>query len=171
MDRRNLTKDDVELLETFYLEAMRHGWAAGAEKAFILGLPGAKTIPYKFKEEERGLYLLDWYFAPPDSANGASAGTTIIYYRGVPVWAMHYGGKYAKEEIPFLKLALTKAYELPIFCGGRGLPVFYQDYKKLLYINQPEKSSSFTAFQGEEMIFNLTTGVKIGWHTYWGMLL
>ncbi|MFH1423967.1 MAG: DUF5680 domain-containing protein [Candidatus Nealsonbacteria bacterium] len=169
MDRTNLTKDDVGLLESFYLEAMRHGWAAGAKKVSISELPGAKAIPYR--DEKKQLYLLDWYFAPQNSLNGASAGTTMIWYKGIPVWLMHYGGRYRKEATPFLKAALTRAYELPVFWGGRGLPYDYQGGERLVYINQTEKQSSFADFRGEEMIIDLLTRTRIGWHTYWGTLL
>lgn len=153
---------DVREVQEFFFKAMLGGYAAGAKKTPLPGVPGFKLIPFR----EGNLTLFDSYTVNPES--GKSAGTTIIWYKDVPVWMMACGGFYEKEAVPFLKRALLHAYERKEFVGGRGPLVFKSD--TLIYTNSPHLNT-FERFGGRESVFDEVMGDSLGWHGYWGMSL
>ena len=81
---------------------------------------------------------------------------------------MHYGGRYAKKAIPFLKSCLQRAYvQERCFYGGRG-PIFVRN-ENFTYVNKIERGG-FDDFAGEEKIFDLSEQCQ-GNHWYRGMSL
>lgn len=95
------------------------------------------------------------------------SGHTTMWYKGRPVWIMHYGGWYAEEAIPFLKQCLRQAYEFDrVFYGGRG-PACVRG-ERFTYVNR--YLGTFDDFRGEESIFDLD-GACRGYHWYHGMSL
>ncbi len=149
-------------IETVFLRAMATGWTEDGNERIIPDLPTAKGIPFTLGDFQ----VLDYYFVSPGSDK--SAGTTTIWYKGVPVWVMNYGGEYAKDAIPFLKSCLNRAYvDEYRFYGGRG-PAFVRG-ERFTYVNQIERGN-FIDFVGEERIFDLSE-VCFGYHWYRGMTL
>ena len=165
---KDLTPQDIE--DVFW-KAMAHGWSSKRkiENKTSSLLPGYKFIPFASGD----FSVLDAYCKTPIS--GKSSGFTTIWFKGIPVWTMNYGGEYPKEIIPFLKLALRDAIEKRVFMGGRGRNFFtHEGFPHLSYRNITrsvgEKASSFCKFAGTEEIlthnFNL-----LGSHEYAGMIL
>jgi hypothetical protein len=155
-----------EMLRAFFFEAMQKGYAVSPPKTPIVGLPGSKSIRY-----ERGdLVLVDFWFATPFS--NESHGMTVISSADRPMWAMHYGGFYYPEVIPFLKKALGSAYSENLFLGGRG-PREYRGegpYESFLtYKNLPERDDFFD-FRGQEQVWNERHKL-VGRHHYFGGLM
>lgn len=109
--------------------------------------------------------VLDEYYTTPHSDH--SFGTTIIFYKGAPVWMMHYRGYYRKKVIPFLKEALGKAYAANAFFGGRGIRTYVVE--RLHYQNFP--MGSWSDFKGMEEIRIYETREQLGYHDYGGMSL
>lgn len=150
---------DMTQVQQFFFKAMIRGWAAGVQKIKIAEMPGYKAIPF----QEGEFRLLDCYCVNPHSQ--MSAGTTTIWFQGVPVWVMNYGGYYEERAILFLKRALLETYEAQRFVGGRG-PIMYSE-GPLVYVNTP-RLNGFVGFEGHEKVFDLA-GVQLGYHTYSGM--
>lgn len=179
MSGSNLSRGEIIVeARDFFFEAMRKGYAGGAEKTSIPGLPGIEAIPYKFdgKGYIVDFYLMDWYAAPEGSLK--SAGSTMIWYKDQPVWVMHYGGFYQNKAIPFLKEALFTAYQRRMFYGGRGQSFYLNPEWEMGYINRlasgdffPMDIEAFESFEGREEIFDLQTSESLGWHRYWGCTL
>ncbi len=150
-------------VEDFFFSAMATGsWAAGGKATTISDLPGFKVIPVR----QGDFYLLDYYSLTPGSRR--SAGSVTIWWQGIPVWIMHFGGEYPREAIHLVKTALMEAYTNRLFMGGRGVtslsdPIF-------AYTNVPRKRD-FADFAGREFVRLLATGEQVGWHNYWGMSL
>lgn len=152
---------DLDSIQNKFFDAMTHGWACNtnAKKIEVPQFPGSKGILY-----EHGPYkVLDCYM----TNYNFSTGTTTIWFREKPLWAMHYGGRYEKEVIPFLKYCLRRAYSERRFYGGRGPNFMRNDH--FTYVNQIEHSS-FREFSGEERIFNINEKC-MGYHWYRGMSL
>jgi hypothetical protein len=155
--------DPLEV-ELEFFHAMRAGYATNAPKKTIESLPRSKVIPY-----ENGFYrIYDVYYAPAGS--DASAGSTVIWYKGTPVWMMSYQGRYTKECSSFLKQALRFNYEANYFVGGRGPEEFKGD-GGWLYQNKVCQGSSFSRFSGREGIVKNGSIIFGGYHEYQGMLL
>lgn len=165
----------LEIAKGHFFAAMRCGYASG-EKAVPVSafsdLPGHKQYVY----EDGYFRVVDRYCV---SRAGKSAGTTTIFYYDSPVWFMSYGGFYRKEEIPFLKRALTFSYRHNDFNGGRGPSTYrdepvepkQQEENPLVYINNMN-CSGFESFAGHEEIHAASSPSKIlGLHDYWGMAL
>ena len=152
---------DMESIQNIFFDAMRRGWACDncAKKIEVPQLPGSKAISF----EHGPLRVVDCYMTNLNF----STGTTTIWYRGRPLWVMHYGGRYEKEAIPFLKFCLRRAYTERRFYGGRG-PNFMRD-DRFTYVNKIERNN-FRDFAGEERIFD-TSGQCFGYHWYRGMSL
>ena len=153
---------ELEKIKEFFFKAMTQGYAAGGEKIKIPNMPWYKGISFK----EGDFYLLDNYCVTPHSFK--SAGTTTIWFQGIPVWFMSFGGYYEHQVIQFLKSALSRSYQVQQFLGGRGPKVFSSG--SLTYLNQVY-SPEFSQFKGREEIFNHNTDKCLGYHEYWGMLL
>lgn len=158
------------MIQSFFFEAMKSGWAVPVPKVPIANLPGSKSIPFT-----RGVFsLLDYYFISPGS--NSSYGTTVIWVAENPVWVMHYGGWYDKRVIPFLKRALARNYEQNIFLGGRGPESLEGDDHTLQYLNHVEQND-FGGFRGREYIIatsdqvGVPAGTKLGEHDYFGGFL
>jgi len=131
----------------------------------ITELPGYKCFEF-IKGDFR---VLDAFCVRPGSS--VSHGFTTIWYRGVPIWIMHYGGLYPKQYIPFLKAVLRQTYEQSHFVGGRGAPLKngIDSFKGYQYINKVFENNDFSEFSGEEYI--LDVGVQVGFHKYFGGLI
>lgn len=141
---------------------MAAGWAQNVQKTAIAEMPGSKAIPFTWGD----FRVLDCYLVTPHSDK--SAGMTTIWHHDQPVWVMHYGGRYAKIAVPFLKQCLHRAYvEERRFYGGRG-PWFVRD-ERFTYENRIARDS-FADFEGEERVYDLNEQL-LGYHWYRGMSL
>ncbi len=152
---------DLKEVEKFFFEAMVNGYAfSGGRRIQIPEMPEYKAIVF-----EKGYFrLVDTWCVNPDSSK--SAGTTTIWFEGIPVWFMSYGGYYDNNVIPLLKKALYQAYQECRFFGGRG--VSYAE-GKLFYLNFPHVNY-FSKFNGREEIQDQNRTL-LGYHNYWGMSL
>ena len=147
-----------------FLAAMANGYAQGAPKTFIPGLPGSHAVHF----EHGDFKVMDVYFTNPDSDR--SAGHTTIWHDNVPVWTMSYGGEYPEIVVPFLKECLHKAYVVDRqFYGGRGPHFMRSD--RFAYVNRIRNNNWFPNFEGEESIFDLNEEHRCGYHWYKGMSL
>jgi hypothetical protein len=152
--------------QQIFFEAMCFGYAmegssgAALERTTITELPGSKVIT----SNDNDWKLIDCYYTRPDSEK--SGGQTMIWYKGVPVWMMAYGGRYPKVVIPFLKQCLHRAYMENRFYGGRG-PEFVQG-EQYTYVNRVH--GTFSNFKGEERIYDRSE-TRFGHHWYHGMSL
>lgn len=153
---------DTAQIQSFFFKAMVGGWAVGGQKIKIADMPGYKAIPFR----DGDFYLLDRYCVTPNSPK--SAGTTTIWFQGIPVWLMNYGGFYEESAIAFLKRTLCKTYEAHQFVGGRGPLVCIEG--SLIYVNQP-CLNDFAKFEGREQILDAENGMSLGFHEYWGFSL
>ncbi len=152
----------LESIQHAFFEAMSNGWAQNVQKIKVEEFPSSKAIPFVFGS----FRVLDTYLVTPYS--NKSAGLTVIWYQDEPVWIMHYGGRYDKVAIPFLKTCLYRAYIFERrFYGGRG-PVFVRD-EYYTYVNMIDKNE-FADFAGEEQVFDLDNRC-LGYHWYRGMSL
>ncbi len=152
----------LQAIQDVFFEAMTAGWAQDVQKIKIQELPNSKTIPFVLGD----FRVLDTYFVTPLSDR--SAGSTTIWHEDKPVWIMHYGGRYAKIAVPFLKSCLHRAYvDERRFYGGRG-PAFVRD-EHFTYVNKIERNN-FADFVGEEHVFDLNEQC-LGHHWYRGMSL
>jgi hypothetical protein len=153
---------DLRGIQHAFFEAMANGYAQNVKKDTIEGLPHSKVVAFEWGEYR----VVDFYFTTPHSDK--SVGQTVIWHQDVPVWTMHYGGRYAKIAIPFLKECLHRAYVTERrFYGGRG-PYFVRG-DRFTYINQSSRET-FADFEGEERIFDLSEQ-DLGYHWYRGMSL
>ena len=161
-EREDDMSDALEIVQYAFMEAMRAGYAKSEPRDTIDDFPCSKVFSF-----DMGMYrVIDFYLANPDSDK--STGQTTVWLKGAPVWTMHYGGRYAKIAIPFLKECLTRAYVRErIFYGGRG-PLFVRG-ERFTYVNRVARSS-FADFEGEEHIFDLSEN-RVGNHWYRGMSL
>jgi hypothetical protein len=81
---------------------------------------------------------------------------------------MHYGGRYTKSAIPFLKECLKRAYvQERRFYGGRGPHLVCGT--GFTYVNRV-RQESFADFEGEEQVFDYNEK-SLGYHWYRGMSL
>lgn len=153
---------NIRGIENVFFKAMANGYAQNVKKDTIDGLPHSEVIAFELGDYR----VVDFYFTTPHSDK--SVGQTIVWHQDVPVWTMHYGGRYAKIAIPFLKECLHRAYvKERRFYGGRG-PYFVRG-DRFTYINQVRRES-FTDFEGEEQVFDLSEQ-NLGHHWYRGMSL
>ncbi len=149
----------LEDIQEAFLAAMSTGWVAGAEEHLGTCFPGQKLI-YR----EYGNFHVTDNFLPSESADGYSAGWTVICHLDIPVWQMHYEGRYAKAAIPYLKHSLHRAYASERrFYGGRGPGLVRGD--RFTYTNHFE--GSFARFSGVEYIHDLNE-LSLGYHSYRG---
>jgi hypothetical protein len=154
--------NEMEGIQHAFFEAMAHGYAQDVKKATIPAMPYSKVIPFKIGDYRVSDFYLSSQFSD------MSSGQTIIWHKGVPVWTMHYGGRYAEIAIPFLKECLNRAYvKERRFYGGRG-PYFVQE-GRFTYVNRIVRES-FANFEGEERIYDLSEQC-FGYHWYRGMSL
>jgi len=159
---------DISWVKSMFFTAMQAGYAVeGSPKVKVIDMPGYKEIRYV---EPPDFLLVDRWCVNPDS--GKSAGTTTIWYQGMPVWFMSYGGYYPDDVVPVLKRALRLTYERCLFVGGRGESV--GDFENgILYVNTVD--GDFSQFRGREEIIIRSTDTCIGgvagYHHYWGMSL
>ncbi len=167
--------------EAFFY-AMLHGWVAGGDHKKVVRVPGSfdsKEVSYSagLSYKRKWFLVVDRYCV---SEAGKSAGTTTIWLNHDPVWFMSYGGAYLKEDIPFLKNALTRVYSEKQFFGGRGptslaIPAHHVNGGVLVYANEVEKDSTFEKFRGKEAIIGPSKDGGSpefrGHHDYWGMSL
>jgi hypothetical protein len=144
-------------------DVRQNKYIAKPEKGTISEIPGSKTIEYL----EDGWRVLDTYVVSPVSP--FSGGTTIIYYRDLPVWMMQYNGYYHDDAIPCLKAALAANYEQKVYNGGRGPESF--EHEGFHYFNAPMSNEFFGRTSGQETIFNSQRKLR-GVHLYqaWWMI-
>jgi hypothetical protein len=150
----------------FFLTAMAAGYATkGVKKVKIEAFPGSKAIPF----EQGDFRLLDMWFVAPGSDH--STGMTTIWYKGNPVWVMHYGGWYDPRVIPFLKRCLYKAYVRDrTFRGGRGWgPMVGRiGNRRVMYDNHMTLDAADGLFAGRETITSPSRAKSYGYHWYSG---
>lgn len=145
--------------ERFFYEAMLAGYADSTKKSATGDIPGERTFKY---DNSRDLRLVDTYFVT--KRTGVSGGSTFIYsLQYGPLWLMQYIGTYAKEAIPCLKAALSKAYAAEQYIGGRG-PLTFK-HNDFLYHNAVQENHFFGSTSGNEIIFS-PEGNVLGEHTY-----
>lgn len=160
----------LDEVRRFFFEAISKGWASGNNGAPIRPEnvhEGWREIGYNDHAAFPGYSLIDQW--GKDVVSGKPAGSTFIHYHGVPVWAMWYGKEsYEKKALPFLQKALLFNYDRRLFVGGRG-PRLFDIGAGLKYVNKPK--GTFAQFEGEEYIEDLSTGVRLGSHKYWGRSL
>ena len=150
-------------IEDAFFSAMQEGWARGSyENPSPGNLPGSKTFTYPHGDFK----VIDRYYTTVHS--DLSDVSTMILHLEQLVWIMHYGGRYDKAAIPFLKQCLQKAYDKRHFLGGRGDAFVQGDV--FTYTNRTEYSE-FGKFSGMEQVHNNQTGVCQGYHWYRGMSL
>jgi hypothetical protein len=152
--------------EEAFFKAMIAGYAGGGKtrglNVEVQKIRNGKMVIVRLKDY---MVIDEWRTTP---YSDCSAGTTTIFFRNAPVWWMSYGGSYSKEAIPFLKMALARAYEKGKFCGGRGPEQFKNGL--FLYSNYV-RLKDFTRFQGREEIRRLKVAEVLGFHEYLGMAL
>jgi len=153
---------NLSQIQSFFLRAMANGWIGSGTFVDCADAPGYKAFSF----HDGDLLLVDRYCSAPDST--ASAGTTTIWHKDVPVWVMHYGGWYERSAIECLKLALRETYGSDQFVGGRGPRSF--SVGSIAYANEP-RLDDFKKFDGREEIRDVSTGTLLGFHEYWGMSL
>lgn len=148
----------------FFL-AMQSGYINNPRKGTICALPGSNVIEFNHGKWR----LLDVYATTPRS--NMSAGTTHLWYEGIPVWMMQYMGEYQEEAIPTLKLALSRAYAASEWHGGRGIAFFAHGLH--VYENNVDPGSAFAGkSSGEEFIMRRCgEGGLLGWHRYQSLWL
>lgn len=145
---------------------------------------GSGTKPKARRHLDLGLFAKYFRIVLPDGWHGVdewrestllghySSGSTLIYFKKVLVWEMHYSGWYLPEAIPTLKLALRQNYEASIWNGGRG-PIYYPN-DPCGYGNYPVGDGSFGRFSGTEYITmadSLGYPKTLGKHNYSGGFL
>lgn len=156
---------DLKAVQDVFFDAMAVGWAGGvSKKGTIVEFLGSRTITFVSGH----FRVVDFFLTTPDS--DMSTGVTMIWYQGVPVWVMHYGGWYVEAAISFLKLVLHQAYDVDrCFYGGRG-PCSMQ-VGGLRYANRI-RVNDFINFLGEEDIVDTNDHDRLlGHHWYRGMSL
>lgn len=135
-------------VKQFFFEASQKMYATNAVPGANEDFPSGKLLTYV-----RGLWrYADMWF----SRNGKSFGQTVIWYDGAPVWGMQYGGWWKKSDgrvIPFLKRALTAAYMMEQFWGGRGPGLYKEEDCSLSYSNSAALGA-FGEFEGREDIID-----------------
>ncbi len=149
-----------QILPVFFA-AMKAGYAGGATKTEINGLPGSNMIRF----EQDDFVVVDVYFTT--ALSDFSFGHTMISYKGELVWMMQYHGVYPKGAVPLLKKALLETYGPEKFVGGRG-PAVFPGEDGYEYHNEV-KSDDWMDFRGCEDI--TVGGGTIGWHDYHGGLV
>ncbi len=157
----------IAQIEEIFFESMLAGYVSNTRVKIkkIPEMPGYKCIEF-IKDNLR---VVDAFCVR--SGSNISHGFTTIWYNSVPIWIMHYGGKYLKKDIFFLKAVLRQTYEQIHFCGGRGafLKNGINSFKGYQYINKVSKNSNFLEFSGIEYI--LYKGTQVGFHNYFGGLM
>lgn len=141
---------------------MAEGWVNSGKAVADPDAPGYKTVSYR----DGDYFLADRYCSAASSSK--SAGMTTVWFHGVPVWMMTYGGFYEKAAIGCLKAALLSTYGSNRFVGGRGPSEFVAG--SLRYENKP-RLDAFEKFEGREEITDIATGALLGFHEYRGMSL
>jgi hypothetical protein len=156
-----------EIFDIFFKAAM-NGYAAGASKSPIQGIPGGKMIVF----EENDFRVVDVYFTTPGS--DWSWGSKQIAFQGEVVWFMQYHGFYPARVIAFLKKALVASYQDGVFNGGRG-PAKFVGGDGLVYGNNcysgeatNAQLNQFLDFQGREEIRRLSDQRALGFHEFRG---
>ncbi|OGD67462.1 hypothetical protein A2442_03090 [Candidatus Campbellbacteria bacterium RIFOXYC2_FULL_35_25] len=157
-------------VEAVFFKAAERGWAVtGTATETSTLLPGYKLIRFKSGK----FSVLDAYCVNP--ASDKSAGFTTIWCDDVPVWTMHYSGRYQKRLIPLLKLALQANIISRTFVGGRGPTTFTDEerYPDLVYINNVVRGRrTFSSFAGREIIVDVgNLNLPLGYHDYRGISL
>ena len=150
-------------IREFFFRAMQAGWiSTSPTKISFTGMPGYIGFKFRFGS----LTLIDCYCVV--EGTNRSFGSTTITEKGKVVWTMQYGGEYPPEAIPIVKLALSEAYRMGQFIGGRGVrSITYKDY---LYVNT-EQNGGGDIFFGEEKVISTDSQKVIGFHRYHGMRL
>ncbi len=146
-------------VENVFFKAMLAGYVSNTKVKTenMPGMPG-----YKFTE------FIDGDFCVKD-VWCKSSGFTSIWYKGILVWTMSFGGEYSKACISFLKEVLRKAYVNKNSVGCRGSNIATND--EYTYVNKVVVGSNFARFHGTEYIFRAETFKKTGYHHYFGGLV
>jgi len=161
--------------QDFFFQAMRHGWASGIKGNEVSGMRNHRRIEFP---DPKGKFLLEERYEVSTDVQSRLqlrlSGSIIIFLHEVEIWSMTYVGKYKKEALPLLKLALMQNYNSDTFIGGRG-PIDFSELEEkgpgqLIYENKPRSSPSKFGdqFSGDERIYRipLTGVVEIVLGTY-----
>lgn len=159
------------IIEVFS-EAMMAGWVGGVKASPVAGEPNTKETIFT-----RGHYTVRDKYHVSKTTDFSSGQTRVLFY-DVPVWVMHYGGRYPKEVIPFLKDMLRAEYIVKEF-RARGpadvtsllAPMRYSNDFRPMFVGAGGCEHA-RYFEGLEEIHetNLLRN-RLGWHTYFGMAL
>lgn len=170
-------------VQVFFFEAMRNGWASGIKGSEVRGMPNHRRIEFP---DPKGRFLLEErYEVSTDLESQLQlrlSGSIIIFSHEVEVWSMTYKGKYKKDALPLLRLALMQNYKANIFVGGRGpFELTESETRKpgeLVYENKPsllpEKFGD--PFRGDERIYRIplqgVIEIVLGTYHYsgWGII-
>jgi hypothetical protein len=160
----------------FYFYAMLNGFASTGRKDFRTADTHTKKYYFVPSVDECKAGGFNHGFALEDTwtnvtGTSRSAGYTYVKFHGCPVWVMQYQGMYKKQAIPFLKLALRKAFEAKLFNAGRG-PILYTnpEHEGMVYRNS-KSQGDWELFVGYEEIIDTVHNVSLGWHQVNGMYL
>jgi len=170
----------IDEIREFFFHGMMNGWATGAAKHLVPGMPGFMQIIFS----DGRFTMIDRYCVVPIEAQDdpdevihtgrpvlaapRSSGLTTIWFEDVPVWQMSYHGQYTPQASAFVKCALRAAYGDKQFFGGRGPSVFEDN--DFSYHNEIEQNR-FAVFRGCEKVWGQEVDVLEGFHRYMGMLL
>ena len=164
-------------VEAFFYQAMLQGWASDTKVEVDMDT-GYKTWQFAgHTASGTPLVLTDRWTKTPDSC--CSSGTTTICLgvtvtiSVVPIWTMHYGGRYPEGVTILVKNALKKVYmaqhEYP-FMGCRGPAKL--EAEGIVYHNWVDYQDPipFRCFSGIEKVV-AEGDVEVGYHEYFGMAL
>jgi len=153
----------VEKLERFFFDAMLRGYASDQKANPHPKLAGWKQNVY----EDAGLRLVDEWCK--------EGGRTIISAQGIPLWVMTYAGQYQATGIPLLKRALSHAYKVGFFYGGRGSVMVDPGNANIVYDNRYQgdfcKFSFFESIRSRDKSKRIGSTTVLGSHEGWGGLL
>lgn len=149
-------------VQAFFFDAMRSGWASGIKGNEVHGMPNHRRIEFP---DPKGRFLLEERYEVSTDVQSRLqlrlSGSIIIFSHEVEVWSMTYRGKYKKDALPLLRLALMQNYKDSVFVGGRGPLEFTESGKrepgKLVYENKPRVSPEKFGdqFSGDDRIYRI----------------
>lgn len=153
---------NTDNIKQVFFDAMKKGYANGAQGAPIISIPGSTKVEFKSNHWR----VIDMWVTNVKSHR--STGQTLIYYNKDLVWHMSYEGWYEKSVLGFLKNALYHTYKSGEFFGCRG-PVTHQEpFGGFVYSNSWK--GDFSEFSGFEKIRRnaYPDSEVLGTHSYRG---
>ncbi len=168
-----------EIREIFFRAMLESSWASGGESMVIPSEPHTKCVVWT--DGGHWMVVDKWTSIP---GSNASYGSTIVYYKGRPVWMKHFEGEYTKEASALVKQALLAAWSKRNFHASRGAPSFsgkitgVSELDGLVYINDVGPSrfgdagmDDFAKFSCYEEVYRADDQTRVGWHRVSGMAL